>query len=265
LRNLAAVCRDLLIVETIDCDHEQPDAVWDDDTKSANQAQLGLGCRPSPSLVTLAVNRIGFPLVYAPLDPPRHAEFEVSWTNSLAWMQNGHVIRAVFLASRTPLENPRLTLLCGTPPAEPRREFSRGDELPGAVSLADKVLHNATEARGEAPLAIVSPPESWAYCVAFPLHPKPLRQSGQGGPILVQADLQVQAGEARFAGANQALSEFVGEEAVVTAAEGRREVALVIEAPEHCAWIVFRNGAAEGPSRFEIHGIAVYQAREGLA
>lgn len=264
LRNLAAVCRDLLIVETIVCDHEQPVAVWDDETKSANQALMGLGCRPSPSLVTLAVNRIGFPLVYAPLDPPRHAEFEVKWTNSLAWIQNGHVIRAVFLASRTPLENPRLELLCGTPPAEPRRQFSRGDEISGAVSLAERVLHNATEARGETPLTIVSPPQSWAYCVAFPLHEKPLRQSGKGGPILIQADLQVQNGEARFAGANQALTEFVGGEAVVTAEEGRREIELVIESPEDCAWIVFRNGAAEGPSRFEIHGLKAYEARESL-
>jgi len=262
LRNLAAVCPNLLIVETIVCDHELPVAVWEDETKSANQALQGLGCRPSPSLVTLALNRIGFPLVYAPLPPPKHREFEVRWSNSLAWSQDGHVIRSVFIASRAPLDNPRLTLLCGTPPSWYCRNFGPGDEIPGAVSIAESVLHNSTEISRETPLTIVSPRERWAYCVAFPLRQQALQESGKRGPILIKADLNVQAGEVRFAGVNPDLSEIVGEEAVWSAGQGRREVELCIETPERCGWIVFRNGAAEGPSRFEIRGVAAYHARK---
>jgi hypothetical protein len=252
----------LLIVETMVCDHELPVAVWEDETKSANQALQGLGCRPSPSLVTLALNRIGFPLVYAPLHPPRHPEFEVRWSNSLAWIQDGHVIRSVFIAGREPLDNPRLTLLCGILPSGRRRNFAPGDEIPGAISIADRVLHNSTEIGRETPLTIVSPRERWAYCVAFPLRQQRLQESGKRGPILIKADLNVHVGEVRFAGVTADLREIVGEEALLSAQQGRQEIELGIEAPERCGWIVFRNGAAAGPSRFEIRDLTVYQARE---
>lgn len=262
LRNLAEVCKDLLIVETIVCDHELPVAVWDDEPKSANQALQGLGCRPSPSLVTLALNRIGFPLVYAPLHPPKHPDFEVRWTNSLAWNQDGHVIRSVFIASREPLDNPSLTLLCGILPSWYCRDFGAGDQIPGAISIADRVLHNSTEVSRETPLTILSRRERWSYCVAFPLRQQPLQALGKRGPILIRADLNVHAGEVRVGGVTADLTELVGEEAVLSAGQGRREVELGIETPERCGWIVFRNGAADGPSRFEIRDLTVYQARE---
>lgn len=262
LRNLSAVCGELLIVETIVCDHELPIAVWDDETKSANQAMQGLGCRPSPSLVTLALNRIGFPLVYAPLHPPGHPEFEVRWTNSLAWIQDGHVIRSVFLASRAPLDSPALMLLCGTLPSWYCRNFGAGEKIPGAVSITEPALHNSSQISRQAPLTFVSPPQPWAYCVAFPLHQQRLQESGRRGPIVVKADLKVQAGQVRCAGVTADFAALVGEEAVLSAGQGRHEVEIGIEAPEHCGWIVFRNGAADGPSQFEIRGLTAHQARE---
>jgi SAM-dependent methyltransferase len=262
LRNLSAVCGELLIVETIVCDHELPVAVWDDETKSANQAMQGLGCRPSPSLVTLALNRIGFPLVYAPLHPPGHPEFEVRWTNSLAWIQDGHVIRSVFLASRAPLDNPALILLCGTLPTWYCRRFGPGPEIPGAVSITEGAPHNSSQISHREPLTLVSPRQPWAYCVAFPLHHQRLQESGKRGPLFIKADLNVHAGEVRLAAVTADFTELIGEEAALTAGQGRHEVELAIEVPERCGWIVFRNGASEGPSRFEIRGLRAYQARE---
>jgi hypothetical protein len=262
----------VLIVETIVCDHELPVAVWDDETKSANQAMEGLGCRPSPSLITLALDRIGFPLIYAPLHPPNHPEFEVRWTNSLAWIQDGHVIRSVFLASRTLLDNPALMLLCGEVPSWYCRRFGPGEEIPEAVSIAEKVLHNSTQISRQEPLTFVSPPQPWAYCVAFPLHHERLQELGKRGPLLIKAELTAHAGEVRLAAISADFSELIGEEAALTAGQGNaergrhepatHEVELGIEDPERCGWIVFRNGAAEGPCRFEIRGLRAYQARE---
>jgi SAM-dependent methyltransferase len=262
LRNLASICRGVLVVETIVCDHELPVAVWVDETKSANQALLGLGCRPSPSLVTLALNRAGFPLVYAPLHAPSHPEFEVRWSNSLAWTQDGHVIRSVFIASREPLDDRALTLLCGGLPAWCCREYAAGNRIPGAVALAEHVAHNATEIRGNEPLAIVSPREPWAYCAAFPLHPAALQALRNEEPIVIRADLEVHGGEVRCGAVTADLNELLGPEAVLSAGEGRRQAELGISDPGRCGWLVFRNGAAGGPCRFEVHQLEAYQARK---
>jgi 2-polyprenyl-3-methyl-5-hydroxy-6-metoxy-1,4-benzoquinol methylase len=263
LRNLAAICRELLVVETIVCDHELPVAVWVDETKSANQALLGLGCRPSPSLVALALNRAGFPLVYGARHPPAHPEFEVRWNNSLAWIQDGHVIRSVFIASRKHLGNTALTLLCGAVPSWCCSDYEPGEKIPGALLISERVAHNATEISGEGLLTLVSPRQPWAYSVAFPLHPGP-QPSQRREPILLKAGLRVHSGEVRFGAVTTDLSELVGEESALSAADGAQQVELVIAAPDRCGWIVFRNGEAGGPCRFEIHNLAAYQARKRL-
>jgi SAM-dependent methyltransferase len=262
LRNMAAVCREFLIVETIVCDHELPVAVWDDETKSANQALLGLGCRPSPSLVAMTLNRIGFPLVYAPIRPPHHPEFEVSWTNSLAWTQNGHVIRSVFVASRAPLDGPHLSLLCGTMPDWCCQDYYGGEEIPDAVLIAGRVLHNSTLVTQEQPLTVVSPPQSWAYSIAFPIHRQLLPGMAQPDAVLVKADLTVHSGEVRLAAVTHDLTELLGAEAVLTQEQGRRVMEVCITCPERCGWVVLRNGAADCPAEFEVHNIAACRARK---
>jgi len=65
LRNMAGVCKDLLLLETIVCDHDQPILLLDDETKTYSQALQGIGSRPSPSFVVMALDRLGFPFVYA--------------------------------------------------------------------------------------------------------------------------------------------------------------------------------------------------------
>jgi hypothetical protein len=85
--------------------------------------------------------------------------------------------------------------------------------------------------------------------------------AGTGGSVLIKADVHVQTGEVRFAGVSANLSEVVSAEVVLSARQGKQEGELEIESPERCGWIVFRNGLADGPSRFEIRGLAAFTER----
>jgi SAM-dependent methyltransferase len=111
LRRLSAVCRELLIIETMVCDATPPVMVLVDESASANQALAGLGCRPSPAFVTMSLNRIGFQYVYGTDAPPRFPDFQFEWRNDLDVTRDGHNLRCMFLASRTPLERAALTNL----------------------------------------------------------------------------------------------------------------------------------------------------------
>jgi SAM-dependent methyltransferase len=111
LRNIASVCDGTLLLETIVCDHSEPVLVLVDESVVSNQALSGLGCRPSPAYVTMALNRAGFPHVYAPRDPPDHPEFRFEWRNDLAHVREGRNLRCVFVASRRELCTDTLTPL----------------------------------------------------------------------------------------------------------------------------------------------------------
>jgi hypothetical protein len=56
----------------------------------------------------MALNRLGFAHVYAPDTVPNYPDFQIEWRNDLGHWRNEHVIRCVFVASRRPLDNPRL-------------------------------------------------------------------------------------------------------------------------------------------------------------
>jgi len=103
LRRLAEVCREHLIIETMVCDAAAPVMVLADESGSANQALAGLGCRPSPSFIAMALDRIGFAHIYGTTVPPQHADFLFEWRNSLDISRDGHNLRCVFVASRVPL------------------------------------------------------------------------------------------------------------------------------------------------------------------
>jgi SAM-dependent methyltransferase len=111
LRNMQSVCRRLLVLETIVCDNKQPLLILDDETKTVNQALDGLGSRPSPSFVTMALDRVGFRHVYAPAFPPDYPDFKFEWLDNLQWQRDGHNLRCVFVASREALGNDKLVPL----------------------------------------------------------------------------------------------------------------------------------------------------------
>jgi SAM-dependent methyltransferase len=108
LRNVAAVCDDLLLLETMICDSSAPVLRLEDEYLSANQALRGLAHRPSPSWVGTALNRIGFRHVTIAREPPDHQDYRFEWRNDAATARDGHLLRAIFVASRQPLANERL-------------------------------------------------------------------------------------------------------------------------------------------------------------
>jgi SAM-dependent methyltransferase len=115
LRNMAEVCDELLLLETHVCDSRGPILMLEDEPKSANQALRGLAHRPSPSYVTMALNRIGFEHVYESRRRPSHPDFNFEWRDSGETTRAGHLLRATFVASRHALDSPHLVPLICTP------------------------------------------------------------------------------------------------------------------------------------------------------
>jgi SAM-dependent methyltransferase len=111
LRNMAAVCDDLLLIETMVCDSRDAVLRLEDETKALNQALRGLAHRPSPSYLALALNRVGFDYVYAASNPPDHPDYRFSWLDNMDTARDGALLRGVFVASRTPLPRSALTSL----------------------------------------------------------------------------------------------------------------------------------------------------------
>jgi SAM-dependent methyltransferase len=111
LRNMAAVCDEMLLLETIICDHELALVRVEDESTDVNQALGGIAGRPTPHYVVLALNRVGFPFVYAPVTPPEHEDFRFEWRNNLDCARDGHNLRCIFVASRNELHNPALISL----------------------------------------------------------------------------------------------------------------------------------------------------------
>jgi SAM-dependent methyltransferase len=111
LRNMAAVCTDLLLIETMVCDARIPVLRLEDETTSVNQALRGLAHRPSPSYLALALNRVGFDHVYAATEPPDHPDYRFAWLDNMDTARDDALLRGVFVASRAPREQPGLTSL----------------------------------------------------------------------------------------------------------------------------------------------------------
>jgi SAM-dependent methyltransferase len=111
LRNLAAVCTDLLLLETMVCDARVPVLRLEDETTSVNQALRGVAHRPSPAYLALALNRIGFHNVYAATEPPAHPDYRFAWLGNLDTTRDGALLRGIFVASRSPLAQDKLAPL----------------------------------------------------------------------------------------------------------------------------------------------------------
>ena len=112
IRELAAACKDLLIIETHVCDHPSPVILYKEETPSYSQALRRIGSRPSPSAIVLALRESGFKYVYAPRQAPDHADFHFAWKGDLSDARDGHLLRCIFVASRTRItDRPLVSLL----------------------------------------------------------------------------------------------------------------------------------------------------------
>ena len=111
LRNMAEVCDDLLLIETMVCDSSSAVLRLEDETTSVNQALRGLAHRPSTSYLAIALNRVGFDHVYAATEPPDYPDYRFSRLDNLDTTRDGALLRGIFVASRSPLQQGRLASL----------------------------------------------------------------------------------------------------------------------------------------------------------
>jgi len=112
LRNMAQVCDGLFLLETVIIDHSEPLLrLVDEPNETPNQTIGNLGSRPSPAYVAMALTRAGFRHVYGAKRPPDHHDFKFQWRNDLECSRDGHLLRCIFVASRTPLDRPTLSPL----------------------------------------------------------------------------------------------------------------------------------------------------------
>jgi hypothetical protein len=86
-----------------------------DERLSANQALAGLACRPTPSFVAMALDRLGFAHVYGTTAPPDHPDFHFEWLGNGDVTRNRRNLRCMFIASRTSLMHPQLVELIASP------------------------------------------------------------------------------------------------------------------------------------------------------
>lgn len=113
LAYMAAACGDaatgngLLLLETcVSFGDDEALHPVSEDRAVPSQALSGQGCRPTRAWVRTRL-REAFPHVYVPRAQPDHAEFPLDWAPTAA-PRPGQLTRAVFVASRAPLNNPLL-------------------------------------------------------------------------------------------------------------------------------------------------------------
>jgi SAM-dependent methyltransferase len=102
---LSRVCRGLMLVETCVSAGKKPMLVRvHEDGSQSTQSLSGMGCRPARAWVFRELKK-HFPFVCATRSQPSHPEFPLDWTKPLP---TGRLSRAVFVASREPLDLPSL-------------------------------------------------------------------------------------------------------------------------------------------------------------
>ncbi|PZV13509.1 MAG: hypothetical protein DCF22_10615 [Leptolyngbya sp.] len=105
IRAIAAVCREMILLETcVTPGHELEIYPLDEDKDNPNQAVSGTGCRPTRPWVVETLKKY-FEFVYLTTHQPAHPDFDLQWEPGL----EKKLHRAVFVGSRQPLSNEKLT------------------------------------------------------------------------------------------------------------------------------------------------------------
>lgn len=108
IKNISKVCRDLLLLETCITDYPDYDVKFVEDTSAVNQALHATGCRPTPRFVISHLRGSGFSNIYIPRRIPRHLDFQFKYQGDGSIGKDGHLIRQIFIASRSQLANHNL-------------------------------------------------------------------------------------------------------------------------------------------------------------
>ena len=105
MARMSVWCSDLLLLETcVSLGVESAVNPVGEDAADPSQSVRGLGCRPTRRWV-IEVLRSQFPHVAVPVTQPWHEEFPLDWSQPAL---SGRLTRAIFIASRRPIENPLL-------------------------------------------------------------------------------------------------------------------------------------------------------------
>lgn len=108
IKRMAAICADFAVIETCVTDARAPllnlISEYDDETMGLRAAAT----RPSPSYVATCLQLSGFPHVYSPTTVPDHPDFQFRSDDTGDWYRDGNALRAIFVASRAPLDRPLL-------------------------------------------------------------------------------------------------------------------------------------------------------------
>jgi hypothetical protein len=104
---MAEHCRNLLLLETcVSFGSEMSPNICVEDDEEPTQSFSGQGCRPTRPWLHHQLKQ-HFEFVYMPATQPNHLEFPLDWTVSEPPQP---LIRSVFIASRSPIDNPLLRL-----------------------------------------------------------------------------------------------------------------------------------------------------------
>lgn len=105
LEFMARHCSSLLLLETaVSPKQDESINLRSEPAESRTQSISGQGCRPSRRWIYHQLKQ-QFEFVYMPVTQPNHEEFPIDWTADLSQQE---YVRAVFIASRKPLQNPLL-------------------------------------------------------------------------------------------------------------------------------------------------------------
>ena len=107
LEFMSAYCRRMLFLETCVSFGDGADVnLTGEDTANLTQATSGTGCRPTRRWIFEKLKQL-FPCAYVPRTQPNHGEFPIDWT--APHLHRAPLSRAVFIASRAPIENDMLS------------------------------------------------------------------------------------------------------------------------------------------------------------
>lgn len=111
IKNASKICKEMMIIETCIMDAVDPMVrLVPEDQQNATQALHPMGCRPSPSYVAMVLKISGFEFVYKPVALPEHSQFSYRLVDDYSHLKQGHLIRDIFVASRTRISTDLLRL-----------------------------------------------------------------------------------------------------------------------------------------------------------
>lgn len=105
LRNMVKMCHELLLIETIVCDHPAPIAILRDENPAfVDQGMTELSLVPSGQFINQALRALGLEYRYTTAKWPDHPHFTWKPQADLAHEHDGRPMRLILAASRKPLD-----------------------------------------------------------------------------------------------------------------------------------------------------------------